>query len=56
MNVLGRMALASRVLLLPRRSDTRAAAPCPTSMPKAPNRFIIGKVRANPEMAIAPTP
>ena len=31
-------------------------APTPTAAPKAAARFMKGKVRANPEMAMAPTP
>ena len=50
------MALASSFLPLPNSSETRAAAPWPTSMPNAPSRFIMGKVRAKPDMANAPTP
>ena len=40
----------------PNRMEIRDAAPAPTSMLKADRKFINGKVSANPEMAIGPTP
>ena len=41
---------------LPRNTERMVAAPAPTRVPNAVDRFMSGKVTASPDMAIGPTP
>ena len=49
-------ALGRFIVPLPRRIDTRVAAPTPTSDPNAAARFISGKVNALSQSGQRPTP
>ena len=48
--------LQALYFFLPRNTDRIVAAPAPTKVPNAVDRFINGKVTASPDMANGPTP
>jgi len=56
MKALPRIFSASGLFRCPSRIDTSAAAPMPTSMPKAMAMIMMGKVTLRPASASDPTP
>ena len=48
--------LQALYFFLPRKIESIVAAPAPTRVPKAVDRFISGNVTARPEIAMGPTP
>ena len=48
--------LQALYFFLPRNTERMVAAPAPTNVPNAVDRFIRGKVTARPDIARGPTP